>query len=1264
MSTRMSSSMKRSLGWILGAAVASLGSLGWAGAAQAATGNAIGASAGSVGGVCISEEAKQSLVACPNSGPQSFDVGQHGKAPTVAFHSAIGPSGKKEIPQPSFDRGEARDDRKNRLVVRQRALLVSEIAGLEQLLKSTSQNSPDRADLLRRLAEDYVELENAAFHEKTQAEIDRDALKRSNPRAAGQKQATADQDTKLMLAGRAKAEQYYTIIKTEYPTYVHLDEVLYYLAYEYEQGNDYTNARKVYYELIKARPDSKYIPNAYLAFGELFFNEAQGDPSKWDLAAQFYGKVIEYPPPKNTVYGYSWYKVAYVYWNQGQLQKSLSAFKKTIDYGVQWPQQPGALKLADSARRDLIPVYALTGDPTAAYNFFHNLSGDAPGTNDKTYKMMDDLGQNYLDTGHYPEAITLYKDLIHRDTSSGRTCVYQAHIADATLAMKSGNKDAVTSVLDDQVRVYNQVKNSGQSAEAKHACANTTAALVTETALAWHLEAVGSPGQRGTNDPRTMKRAAELYQKVVDTWSAPEFATFEFPKIIKEDWPTIYKIRYEMADLLYVQQDWAKCGPAFDAVVAEDPNGPEAAESAYASVLCYQNIYEAQHKDNSDRKGAGNLPGQASAKLSDDEKLRPKQLTENQKGMITAFNRYICYIKPGPNDTAGQDKLVEVKYARARTYFEAQHWDQAAVAFRDIAMNNPNKEVGIYAAQLYLESVNVMGAHSQPPRPSCFDDMGNDVPKFVDLYCTGANAAKNVDQCTSLAKIQCDIQRLKAQKLVEVADKTPGMGQAEIYEKAGNTYYELWKRYGETPLLAGQPAQCDKLDEILTNAARAFQAGRLIARAIRARSTLLDSRFHMEDTPLAKRAIYDIGGNYQAIAVYDQAADFYERYAAKDKNADRADVALSDAAQLRLGLGQEDLAIKDAALFSKEFGSSKPAQTAAIAFAIGNHYAEKEDWERARATLSGSMSTIDRAAPDIQIQAHAALARSYTHLHGKETMAKGEYARTRGLWSNPDEAVARIKSAYPDEDDTQKTRRIARALTAVGEAYFFAAEEERRAKVEPIRFPEYHGSGSKDEVLKHIKNKVAAWYAKKSAAIKEVEPAYIKILDLKPEPPPKWVIAAGSRAGLMWGDFVDDFRKAPIPDSWKKDADIRGTYYDALDTASEPFKVNGAKPALKKCLDLSVKYQYFDEFSRSCEVWLAKNYKAEYHVVDELRGTPTLANSGLDDKPPPLLVGGAAWHPSVAGTGQGNVAGQLTSNGTAAPTQTKTARPARHHGGH
>ena len=74
----------------------------------------------------------------------------------------------------------------------------------------------------------------------------------------------------------------------------------------------------------------------------------------------------------------------------------------------------------------------------------------------------------------------------------------------------------------------------------------------------------------------------------------------------------------------------------------------------------------------------------------------------------------------------------------------------------------------------------------------------------------------------------------------------------------------------------------------------------------------------------------------------------------------------------------------------------------------------------------------------------------------------------------------------------------------------------------------------------------------------------------------------------------------------------------------------GAKPALVACLDYSVKYQYFDDYSRACEVWLAKNYKAEYHVVDELRGAPTLSNSGLEDRPPPLVIGGAVYHAPAA----------------------------------
>jgi tetratricopeptide (TPR) repeat protein len=393
-----------------------------------------------------------------------------------------------------------RDARQIGLQQRALALLVTEIGQLESLYKTTDLRSKDRQQLLRRLAEDYVELENAAFREKTIAEVKRDSLKATNPTDAGKQQQLANQRKTTMDLSRKAAISYYSTLVNDYsgtpsktfpqnppPAYPLLDEVYYYLAYEYEQAGDTTNARRVYLDLITKTPTSKYIPNAYLAFGELFFNEAMSDPSKWDPAKQAYQRVIAKPPPENKVFGYAWYKLAYVFWNQGDLPHALDAFKKVVDFGTQFAQLPNAKKLADSARRDVVPVYALAGSPTAAYNFFRNLSGDPPGSSDKTFKMMNDLGQNYLDTGHYPEAIALYKDLIVRDNGSDRICEYQSHITEATMAMKSGDKASIVAELNNQFKRYNAFKQENHSPEGKQTCANRTAAMATETAMAWLL---------------------------------------------------------------------------------------------------------------------------------------------------------------------------------------------------------------------------------------------------------------------------------------------------------------------------------------------------------------------------------------------------------------------------------------------------------------------------------------------------------------------------------------------------------------------------------------------------------------------------------------------------------------------------------------------------------------------------------------------------------------------------------------------------------
>ena len=117
---------------------------------------------------------------------------------------------------------------------------------------------------------------------RREAEIKRDEAKKTNPGGAAKQQTQANQADAIMKAARKKAIEYYTLIsRTSTRTTRQLDEVLYYLAYEYEQANDLEERAQ---GLLRAHPegaaDSKYIPNAYLAFGELFFNEAQGDPSQ------------------------------------------------------------------------------------------------------------------------------------------------------------------------------------------------------------------------------------------------------------------------------------------------------------------------------------------------------------------------------------------------------------------------------------------------------------------------------------------------------------------------------------------------------------------------------------------------------------------------------------------------------------------------------------------------------------------------------------------------------------------------------------------------------------------------------------------------------------------------------------------------------------------------------------------------------------------------------------------------------------------------
>jgi hypothetical protein len=223
----------------------------------------------------------------------------------------------------------------------------------------------------------------------------------------------------------------------------------------------------------------------------------------------------------------------------------------------------------------------------------------------------------------------------------------------------------------------------------------------------------------------------------------------------------------------------------------------------------------------------------------------------------------------------------------------------------------------------------------------------------------------------------------------------------------------------------------------------------------------------------------------------------------------------------------------------------------------------------------------------------------------------------------PEEVVKQLQALGGTE--SEQDRRLGQTLTAVGEALFFFGEQ-KRAEAEALRFPEYTGSGDKESVKKFVQTKVSEWMKMKLAAIEATEREYRYIVQMEPEPPPRWVIAAAGRVGFLWSNFVADFRRAPTPKEWTSQAPLPGAsmtgvelkklYLEQLSSLSEPLRER-SKQAFQMCVSYSVRFQWVDEHSRVCREWLEKHYPKTWIRMDEL--APQSQHVGQSFRSAPII---------------------------------------------
>jgi tetratricopeptide (TPR) repeat protein len=197
--------------------------------------------------------------------------------------------------------------------------------------------------------------------------------------------------------------------------YPKLDTALFDYGYTLQSGKYMKEARAVYDKLLKNFPNSKYVPEAHLAFGEYFF-----DAGELADADARYAMVLKFP--KSSVYWYAMYKRGWVYLRLQRAQDALEAFFQVAQATKTDAAHAALHRAADG---DFVRAYAEVGKPDKALATFRRVDSAA------AEDMLGVFAELEAARGKLDAAAATYRELVKLAAKTPSACRWQTRLVAA-----------------------------------------------------------------------------------------------------------------------------------------------------------------------------------------------------------------------------------------------------------------------------------------------------------------------------------------------------------------------------------------------------------------------------------------------------------------------------------------------------------------------------------------------------------------------------------------------------------------------------------------------------------------------------------------------------------------------------------------------------------------------------------------------------------------------------------------------------------------
>jgi len=729
--------------------------------------------------------------------------------------------------------------------------------------------------------------------------------------------------------------EYYRQVLKDFPDYPRYDQVLFYIGKgAMKEGKAKKNItlqkEGVNYldRLVKNYPQSEWLPQAHLAMAEFYF-----ETNKLYYAQVNYETILN-KYPKSSMYNYAQYKLSWVYFNMGEMEKAIDGFKMVVK-AVSTGKSKGVIEFRNQALNDLVVCFAeVENGWETALDYFKSVLPE-----DEAYVKMRALADLYVGQDKVLEAIELFRHFIERERTSKNIVEYYTIILSLYQNTNdTPNLDKVTLEVVD----YFDPKGTWATANKKDEDTVKEADTLVEKYV-FYMANFYHMGAQKAEEKKETRLAKELYAKASDKYNL-YLTRFK-------DWERAYVVNFYYAEILYTElSDYQAAADQYNAVIARDTKGEYVEEAALGVIYCYGELMDKEGLRKFAKSGkleTYQVDPKKAKKTFERTELHPLEAS-----YVAAADKYVSLLTDLLTDPEVRKKnpkrgeaIPEIMFLAADVLYEHGQFEEAVKRLQTLFAYDSTSKYAAYAVFTLLD---------------CYQRL-NRWPQ-VEEWARKLIAARNFT-----VKKESELRKIVA---IAMTENARVLSMEKRFDAAGKEAMRVYDEFKSDKVMASAA---------LYNVAVLYEDQRNVDKAIATYKRVVKE---YPDSEVAPKAVFAIGSIQESQTEFEDAAKTFEsmtQFKNKKKPTDTEKVAnweqlqkdmgdaLQNAGLIREALGDYSGAIKSYDQFVAIFPSHVDAPR--VSFRAGLIHEENGDFNKAVAAHQKWLLKKYKA-PDLTVEAY------------------------------------------------------------------------------------------------------------------------------------------------------------------------------------------------------------------------------------------------------------------------------------------------------